>query len=133
MHLEQSIHDATSLTVSIVRGETSTWTVYKVEVDGVMLEFTAFGELPLAVEVFDDTAIPDLVDFLSDQGAIIDKAKAGRRAAEKVCETLRRDLEQVREDYAESVDAHMFTTGQLAESNAELLAARIGDVDGSIA
>ena len=133
MHLEQSIHDATSLTVSIVRGETSTWTVYKVEVDGAMLEFTAFGELPLAVEVFDDTAIPDLVDFLSDQGAILDSAKAGRRAAEQMCDALRRDLEQVREDYAGSVDAHMFTTGQLAEANAEITALRIGDVDGGIA
>ena len=126
MHLEQSIHDATGLTISIVRGETSTWTVYKVEVDGAMLEFTAFGELPLAVEVFDDTAIPDLVDFLSDQGAILDAAKAGRRSAEKVCDALRADLEA-------EIEQHKFTESQLAEVKAELTSWRIGEIDGSIA
>ena len=141
MHLEQSIHDANDLTLSIVRGETSTWTVFKVEVEGVMLEFTAFGELPLTVEVFDDVAIPDLVDFLSDQGAIIDSAKAGRRAAEQVCDNLRADLEADRFTLAaerherellvkrteaaeanesEATETRMYSEGLLADATAEL-------------
>ena len=47
MHLEQTIHNANAITLSLVQGESVRWTSFVVDGDDVSLEFSAFGDLPI--------------------------------------------------------------------------------------
>ena len=91
MHLEHSIHLAKSITLKRDRGEHSHWTSFVVEDGEHELEFTAFGELPIAVNVYDDKPITDLIGYLGDLGLMIDGAKAGtlRHQATAHCDVVR--------------------------------------------
>ncbi len=110
----------------------SEWLDIVITTDEGEFEVTVFGAPAIKWGETDDVmaAISELRDEMvgmteanADLVEARLRARDGRRAAEDVCDALRADIEQLREDYAGSVDAHMFTTGQLAEANAELHAA----------
>ncbi len=121
MDLEQSIHAAQSVELSIVQGETVKWTVFKVMVEGHALEFTAFGDLPLAVNVYDDEPIGDLVGYLAVLGGRIDAAHDARRAAEKACQELRDKLNAALGDASEATEGKLYGESLLADAQSEAI------------
>ena len=120
MDLEQSIHFAQSVELSIVQGETIRWTAFKVEVEGHSLEFTAFGDLPLKLNVFDDQPIANLTEYLAELGAKLDAARERTRKAEAACE-------QLREELAGAEDHGKYQESSIADLTADLKSALGGD------
>lgn len=108
MDLEQSIHNAKSIEVTVTQGETTRWTSFIVEADGNRLEFTAFGDLPIRYTYLENETVENLAGELAALRSVIqvrDPAPADpdhrdvlkmsefrlnrARAAEKACEELR--------------------------------------------
>ncbi len=71
MDLEQSIHHANSIEVTVTQGETTRWTSFIVEAEGNRLEFTAFGDLPLRFTHLENDPVENVAGELAALRSVI--------------------------------------------------------------
>ncbi len=126
MDLEQSIHHAKSIEVTVTQGETTRWTSFIVEAEGNRLEFTAFGDLPIRYTYLENETVEDvagefaalrsvvqvhdskelkfeLVELRSDHRDVVKMSEFRldrARKAESACAELRAELEDMRDQLA---------------------------------
>ncbi len=150
MDLEQSIHHAKSIEVTVTQGETTRWTSFIVEAEGNRLEFTAFGDLPLrfthlendpvenvagelaalrsVIQVREPTpADPDHLDVLKMSEFRLNRA----RKAEQACAELRAELDDMRDQ----LGGFRTANNQLADNveewrdRSEMMESQLADVN----